>query len=82
MSTLRARVGDSESALRHLDLFVKAFILRDGVLRIRDNFEGRMPRWNREGVSKSGRDFEVNLKVGEAIEATLERPATVPPLSP
>ncbi|HOB97254.1 MAG TPA: glycoside hydrolase N-terminal domain-containing protein [Verrucomicrobiota bacterium] len=178
MSALRARVGDSESALRHLDLFVKAFILRngfhangdqtksgfstftyrpftlegnflaaaavhemllqswnarpgivewgpirifpatpwrwhhaafddlraegghrvsakrennattwfrvvagrDGVLRIRDNFAGCTPRWNRDGVSKSGRDFEVSLRVGEAIEATLERPATVPPV--
>jgi alpha-L-fucosidase 2 len=30
MAALRARVGDAESAARHLDLFVKAFILRNG----------------------------------------------------
>jgi len=30
MSCLRARVGDAESALRNLDIFVKAFILRNG----------------------------------------------------
>ena len=30
MSALRARVGDAEAALRHLDIFVKAFILRNG----------------------------------------------------
>jgi alpha-L-fucosidase 2 len=30
MSCLRARVGDAESALRYLDVFVKAFILRNG----------------------------------------------------
>ena len=30
MSCLRARVGDAEAALRNLDIFVKAFILRNG----------------------------------------------------
>lgn len=30
MSCLRARIGDAEAALRNLDLFVKAFILRNG----------------------------------------------------
>jgi alpha-L-fucosidase 2 len=30
MSGLRARVGDAEGALRNLDIFVKAFILRNG----------------------------------------------------
>ncbi|MHC1768877.1 MAG: glycoside hydrolase N-terminal domain-containing protein [Verrucomicrobiia bacterium] len=30
MSCLRARVGDAELALRHLDIFVKAFVLRNG----------------------------------------------------
>ena len=30
MSALRARVGDAESAARHLEIFVRAFILRNG----------------------------------------------------
>ena len=30
MSGLKARVGDAEGALRHLDIFTKAFILRNG----------------------------------------------------
>jgi alpha-L-fucosidase 2 len=30
MSCLRARIGDAESALRNMDIFVKAFILRNG----------------------------------------------------
>ena len=30
MSALRARTGDAEAALRHLDIFLKAFILRNG----------------------------------------------------
>ena len=177
MSALRARVGDAEAALRHLDLFVKAFILRngfhangdqtksgfssftyrpftlegnflaaaavhemllqswsaqpgsgecgplrifpampwrwheaafddlraegghrvsakrennattwfrvvagrDGVVRIRDNFGGRVPRWSRAGVTKVGADYKATLKSGETLEATLERPGTVPP---
>ncbi|MGO8753263.1 MAG: glycosyl hydrolase family 95 catalytic domain-containing protein [Thermoguttaceae bacterium] len=176
MSCLRARVGDAEAAVRNLDLFVKAFILRngfhangdqtglgfssftyrpftlegnflaaqavhemllqswspapgsgedgilrifpavpwrwhaasfddlrtegghrvsarrennattwfrivagkDGVLRIRDNFAGRVPVWSRSGVEKRGEDFEVTLKCGEAIEATAPRPESIP----
>ena len=30
MACLRARVGDAEAALRNLDIFVRAFILRNG----------------------------------------------------
>ena len=30
MSCLRARVGDAEAALRYLDIFCKAFVLRNG----------------------------------------------------
>ena len=30
MSCLRSRIGDAESALHYLDIFVKAFILRNG----------------------------------------------------
>ena len=176
MSCLRARVGDAEAAVRNLDLFVKAFILRngfhangdqtglgfssftyrpftlegnflaaqavhemllqsrspapgsgedgilrifpavpwrwhaasfddlrtegghrvsarrennattwfrivagkDGVLRIRDNFAGRVPVWSRSGVEKRGEDFEVTLKCGEAIEGQAPRPESIP----
>jgi len=30
MSCLRARVGDAEAAIKDLDIFVKAFVLRNG----------------------------------------------------
>jgi hypothetical protein len=30
LSALRTRTGDAEAALRHLDIFIKAFILRNG----------------------------------------------------
>jgi alpha-L-fucosidase 2 len=177
MSGLRARVGDAESAVRHLEIFVKAFILRngfhvngdqthsgfssmtyrpftlegnfaalqavhemllqswsptpgqrntevirifpavpwrwheaaftdlraegghrvsgrrennattwfrivagrDGAVRIRDNFGGRVPQWSGGGVRKVGIDFELNLQRGQPIEATLAKPAQIPP---
>jgi len=172
MSALRARVGDAESAVRHLDIFVKAFIVRngfhvngdqtrsgysgmtyrpftlegnfaalqavhemllqswsptpgqqdteiirifpampwrwrdatfsdlraegghrvsatrennattwfrivagkDGAIRVRDNFGGRRPQWDRDGVRKTGDNFEVSLRKGESIQATLPKP--------
>lgn len=52
---------------------------RDGELRIRDNFGGREPRWNRDGSTKVSGDFVFSVKAGEVIEATLPKPAAVPP---
>jgi len=51
---------------------------RDGLLRIRDNFGGRTPSWNRRGVTKVGDNFEVSLKRSESIEATLPKPGDIP----
>jgi alpha-L-fucosidase 2 len=44
---------------------------RAGTLRVRDNFGGRVPQWNRPGVRKVGANFEVTVKAGDAVEATL-----------
>jgi alpha-L-fucosidase 2 len=44
---------------------------RAGVLRVRDNFGGRAPAWNRPGVVKAGANFEVTVKAGDVIEATV-----------
>ncbi|NUQ63561.1 MAG: glycoside hydrolase N-terminal domain-containing protein [Pirellulales bacterium] len=52
---------------------------RDGTVRIRDNFAGRAPAWSRTGVAKNKEDFEVVLRRGEAIEASLARPEVPPP---
>jgi alpha-L-fucosidase 2 len=177
MSALRARVGDPESALRHLDIYARAFILRNGfhangdqtkagfsgltyrpftlegnflamaavhemllqswsvtpgsgeagpirifpampwrwhdasfedlraegghrvsarrdnnattwfsivvgsggMLRIRDNFGGAEPKWNRKGAKKVGDNFEIAIKRGETIEGTLPKPKEIPP---
>ena len=50
----------------------------DGVIRVRDNFGGRVPRWNRGGVRKVEGDFEVEAKAGRSIEATLPVPPAIP----
>ncbi len=44
---------------------------RAGTLRVRDNFGGRVPSWNRGGVRKAGANFEVAVKAGDVIEATV-----------
>lgn len=180
MSAMRARTGDAEGALRHLDIFVKAFLLRNGfhangdqsgqgfsgmtyrpftlegnmltaaavhemllqswsptpgrrdtevirvfpatpwrwhdaafenlraegghhvsarrennattwlrvvagprgTVHIHDNFGGRAPKWSRDGVRRDGDNFVIDLKPGDAIEATLERPEAIPPAPP
>ena len=48
---------------------------RDGPLRIRDNFEGRTPTWSRPEVEMVGDDFLIDLRRGETITATFDRPA-------
>jgi alpha-L-fucosidase 2 len=40
-----------------------------GVLRVRDNFGGRTPAWNRPGVVKAGADYVLPVKAGDVIEA-------------
>jgi alpha-L-fucosidase 2 len=43
---------------------------RAGVLRVRDNFGGRAPAWNRGDVRQTGSNYEVRVKPGDVIEAT------------
>ena len=52
---------------------------RAGELRIRDNFGGRAPAWSKGAPRKSGDDFVFTVKSGDVIEATLPKPAGVPP---
>ncbi|MDR2981825.1 MAG: hypothetical protein LBV12_06220 [Puniceicoccales bacterium] len=51
---------------------------KNGIVRIRDNFDGRVPKWSRNGVVKKGENFEVSLNAGEILEATLDKPKTIP----
>lgn len=54
---------------------------KDGVIRLRDNFGGRAPVWHpaTQSVVKSGDVFEIALKRGESVEATLAAPSEPPP---
>jgi alpha-L-fucosidase 2 len=49
---------------------------RAGVLRVRDNFGGRVPSWSRPGIRRVGENFEMTVKPGDVIEATVAGAAT------
>jgi alpha-L-fucosidase 2 len=51
---------------------------RNGAVRIRDNFDGRTPTWNVSDVIKRGTDYEVLLREGETVTATLPAPSAIP----
>ncbi len=78
---LRTEGGHRVSARRenNATTWLRVTAGRNGAIRIRDNFGGRIPTWNRPGVTHVGDDYEVTLAAGESIEANLHRPETVPP---
>ncbi|MCX6930136.1 MAG: hypothetical protein NT154_44030, partial [Verrucomicrobia bacterium] len=77
---LRAEGGHRVSARRenNATVWFRVVAGSDGVVRLRDNFGGRGLKWSREGVKKVGDNFEIALQRGEALEATLPRPAQIP----
>jgi len=77
---LRTEGGHRVSARRenNATTWLRVTAGRNGVVRIRDNFGGRAPQWNREDVKKAGVNFEVTLKASEALEAALPRLAAIP----
>jgi len=77
---LRAEGGHRVSARRenNATTWLRVVAGRDGPVRIRDSFGGAAPTWSRADVKKSGDNFEVLLKRGEAVEATMPRPAAAP----
>jgi alpha-L-fucosidase 2 len=50
---------------------------RGGLIRIRDNFGGRVPHWNRSGVKRVNGNFELECKAGGTVEATLPTPQEI-----
>ncbi|MCP4451371.1 MAG: LamG domain-containing protein, partial [Planctomycetes bacterium] len=52
---------------------------RDRKLVLRDNFGTRAITWRGPQPTKVGNDYEVLLKAGDTLEATLARPAQIPP---
>jgi hypothetical protein len=43
------------------------------VVRVRVDFGGRAPAWNRAGVQKAGAHYEIAMRAGQAIEASVGR---------
>ena len=78
---LVAEGGDRVSArrVRNGTTWLRVNVARAGEVRIRDNFGGRAPQWNRDGARKAGDDFVFDAQAGEVIEATLPEPTTMPP---
>jgi alpha-L-fucosidase 2 len=70
---LRAEGGHKVSARRENNATVWFRIVagHNGLIRVRDNFGGRVPRWNCKGVRQVNGNFEVEAKAGWSIEATL-----------
>jgi alpha-L-fucosidase 2 len=77
---LRAEGGHRVSAKRehNATTWFRIVAGRDGIVTLRDNFDGREPKWSRGGVKKIGDNFELLMKRGEVLEATLPKPEKVP----
>lgn len=73
---LRAEGGYRVSARRENlgTTWIKVTASQDGVVKIRDNFGGRQPVWNRPEMKKVGRNWQCPLKAGESVEARLPKP--------
>jgi alpha-L-fucosidase 2 len=77
---LRAEGGHRVSARRenNATTWLRIVAGRDGLIRVRDNFGGRVPNWSRSGVKIVNGNFEMQCKAGSTIEATLPKPNEVP----
>jgi alpha-L-fucosidase 2 len=69
---LRAEGGHRVSARREhgVTTWFRLVAGQDGLVRIRDNFGGRLPRWNRPDLQKLGHDFATWLQKDQILEAT------------
>lgn len=71
-TNLRAEGGFIVSAVRKNNKTERFNITASiaGILRIKDNFDGAVPKWNTNKVSKIGDIYEINVKKGQTVEAT------------
>ena len=78
---LRAEGGYRVSARRenNATTWFRIVATRAGTLRIRDNFGGRAPAWTGGRAKKVGDLYELTVRKGDVVEATLPKPAAVPP---
>jgi len=78
---LRAEGGFVVSARRqnNATTWFRVEATQDGLLRIRDNFSGRLPQFSRQDVRKTDDHYEVRVKAGDVLEATLPKPDSLTP---
>lgn len=71
---LRAEGGFRVSARRERNhtIWFKIIADADGLLRLRDSFGGRAPRWLGPDMTKVGLNFERQMSSGEVIEASFD----------
>ena len=79
-SELRTEGGHSVSAERqnNATTWLRVVAGKNGIVRIRDNFNGRLPKWSNGNIRKVGENYEINLNKGQAVEATFAKPAAIP----
>ncbi len=79
-ANLVAEGGHLVSATRqnNATTWLQVVAARDSEVRIRDNFGGRVPLWNRHVLRKDGDDFIFRVRARDIISAVLPKPAAVP----
>ena len=77
---LRAEGGHRVSARRehNATTWFRIVAGHDGDVSIRDNFGGREPTWNCQGIRRDGDNYVVFARSGTMIEATLPKLETIP----
>ncbi|SMO48816.1 glycosyl hydrolase family 95 catalytic domain-containing protein [Solitalea koreensis] len=70
-TNLRAEGGYKVSAVRKNNKTTGFSIIpgKTGTVRIKDNFDGRTPKWNVKNVNKTGDIYEVHLIKGQKLKA-------------
>ena len=82
--SLRAEGGHQVSARRqnNATTWFRLVAGKEGLVRIRDDFGGRIPQWNRRGIQKESGDFVIKVTRGDVIEARMPNPTQAPPAPP
>jgi alpha-L-fucosidase 2 len=80
----RAEGGHLVSARRHdnATVWFRLTAGRDGTLRLRNNFGGRIPEWLGKTMTADGNDYVASVKAGEVLEARLPKPEKRPDAPP